>query len=111
MAKADTCACEDFEYRRQEDKGWRWNVILAGPRRAMVVQVMREPTPPPRIERLTPRVREVVKFLHRVTDLPCQAPITTDVSKITPGFWNTRFTMRTRRHGPVEAAPPYKPLK
>lgn len=97
-------------YNQQEDKGWRWNVILAGPQEMLVIQTVREPTLPPQVERLTPRVRDVAQFLHRITGLPCRPPITTDISNITPGFGKTHVTTRARRHGPVEPGARYKPL-
>lgn len=55
-----------------------------------------------RIERLTPRVRQVVDFLERCTGLQAQPPVTMDVTNITPTAAGMQRKIRLRQHGPIQ---------
>lgn len=99
---------------RNDDLGWQWTVrLLPHPEdaemRELVIACERLPTLPPRIERLTARVRPVVEFLQRETGLPVLPPVTADVSNVEYGEYSTTARIRAKRHGPVEARR-YKPL-
>lgn len=97
------------------DHGWLWRVLLladpddphAPP--SLEVRCDREDMLPPRIERMTPRTRQVVAFCQQATGLDPQPPITTEVKGIDRGALAQTVRMKSRRHGPAQGSP-YQPL-
>lgn len=99
---------------RIQDHGWRWSVVLLPwperEGRMLVLELAQEPTLPPRVERLTPRVREAVTWLEAATGLTCNPPITTDVSSIEPTWTGQRWKLKNVRHGPADPDAKYRAL-
>ena len=102
---AQRVARRDHEHGRLEDFGWLWVVhLVTDPQdpsvRGLSIRIDQEPTLPIRPEELTERTRLLVRFFEKVTGLPPQPPITTDVVDIKRRlFGGDTYKLRTRRHG------------
>lgn len=97
-----------------EDHGWVWSVLLlsSNDRQTVVeLDIDKEFMLPQPFDKLTSRVRRVLRFMVEHTGLPTGPPVKSDIDRIDAGFMRSGVTIRSvQGSAPASHEPTYREL-